>query len=68
MPGETGVAQAMGEPKAVRAVAQANGRNYLAIIIPCHRVIAAGGLEHVKSHPLQDPFGAIADVSLVIGH
>jgi len=33
-----------------------------------HRVITAGGCEHVKSHPLQDPFGAIADVPLVIGH
>ncbi len=36
-------AQAMGKPKAVRAVGGANGRNPIAIIIPCHRVIGAGG-------------------------
>ncbi|WP_044419094.1 methylated-DNA--[protein]-cysteine S-methyltransferase [Halarcobacter anaerophilus] len=29
--------------KAVRAVANANGRNPISIIIPCHRVIASGG-------------------------
>ena len=31
------------QPKAVRAVASANARNGLAIIIPCHRVISASG-------------------------
>lgn len=30
-------------PNAIRAVAQANGANMLAIIIPCHRVIASNG-------------------------
>lgn len=30
-------------PKAVRAVGLANGRNPIAIIIPCHRVIGANG-------------------------
>jgi AraC family transcriptional regulator of adaptative response/methylated-DNA-[protein]-cysteine methyltransferase len=37
------VARAIGKPDAVRAVAQANGANPLAIVIPCHRVINAGG-------------------------
>jgi len=46
-PGETRsyaeLAKAMGKPTAYRAVAQANGANQLAIIIPCHRVINTNG-------------------------
>ncbi len=37
------MAHAMGRPSAVRAVANANGHNRVAIIIPCHRVIGANG-------------------------
>ena len=37
------VAEAIGRPKAVRAVGAANGRNPLPIVIPCHRVIGADG-------------------------
>jgi len=36
-------AAAIGAPKASRAVGLANGRNPIAIIIPCHRVIGANG-------------------------
>jgi methylated-DNA-[protein]-cysteine S-methyltransferase len=36
-------AAAMGKPRAVRAVGGANGRNPLAIVVPCHRVIGANG-------------------------
>ncbi len=36
-------AEAMGCPKATRAVGAANGKNPVCIIIPCHRVIAANG-------------------------
>lgn len=36
-------AVAIGNPKAVRAVGLANGRNPLPIVIPCHRVIGANG-------------------------
>lgn len=36
-------ARALGDVKAVRAVGQANGANPVAILIPCHRVIGAGG-------------------------
>jgi AraC family transcriptional regulator of adaptative response/methylated-DNA-[protein]-cysteine methyltransferase len=37
------LAQRVGHPAAHRAVAQANGRNSLAIVVPCHRVIRADG-------------------------
>ncbi|MFT4832735.1 MAG: methylated-DNA-[protein]-cysteine S-methyltransferase [Psychroserpens sp.] len=33
----------LGDPKAIRAVAAANGKNPLWIIIPCHRVIGSDG-------------------------
>jgi methylated-DNA-[protein]-cysteine S-methyltransferase len=37
------IAAAVGNPKAVRAVGAANGRNPIAIIVPCHRVIGSNG-------------------------
>lgn len=53
------IAAAIGNPRACRAVGLANGRNPLAVFIPCHRVVGsngkltgfAGGLE-VKSRLL----------------
>lgn len=37
------IAEAIGSPRAVRAVGGANGRNPLPIVIPCHRVIGSSG-------------------------
>jgi methylated-DNA-[protein]-cysteine S-methyltransferase len=37
------IAAQLGDKGAARAVGQALGRNPIAIIIPCHRVVAAGG-------------------------
>ncbi len=37
------LAAQLGEPGAARAVGQAMGRNPFPIIVPCHRVLAAGG-------------------------
>lgn len=37
------IAAELGNPKAVRAVGAANGRNPLSIVTPCHRVIGAHG-------------------------
>ncbi|NVD43646.1 bifunctional DNA-binding transcriptional regulator/O6-methylguanine-DNA methyltransferase Ada [Qipengyuania atrilutea] len=37
------LAAALGSPKASRAVGGANGANNIAVLIPCHRVIAANG-------------------------
>jgi len=39
----TEIARAIGQPTAVRAVAQACGANPLAVAIPCHRVVRADG-------------------------
>jgi methylated-DNA-[protein]-cysteine S-methyltransferase len=50
------VASKLGNPKAVRAVGAANGKNPISIVAPCHRVVGAsgdltgfaGGLENKK--------------------
>ena len=50
------IANRLGNPKVIRAAASANGKNPIAIIIPCHRVIGsdgsltgyAGGLQRKK--------------------
>ena len=38
-----GIADAIGVPRAVRAVGAANGANPIAIVVPCHRVIGSSG-------------------------
>jgi len=38
-----GLSRKMGNEKAIRAVATANGANAISIIIPCHRVIGTNG-------------------------
>ncbi|MGH9199114.1 MAG: methylated-DNA--[protein]-cysteine S-methyltransferase, partial [Acidimicrobiia bacterium] len=38
-----GIANRIGAPRAARAVGGALGRNPVAIIVPCHRVLASGG-------------------------
>lgn len=40
------IAEAIGKPKAIRAVGSAIGRNPLCILIPCHRVIGSDGKFH----------------------
>ncbi len=37
------LAQKLGNVKAIRAAASANGRNELCIVVPCHRVIGSDG-------------------------
>lgn len=37
------IARAIGHPRAFRAVGMSNNRNPVAIVVPCHRVIASGG-------------------------
>lgn len=38
-----GLSQQLGNEKAIRAVASANGANAISIIVPCHRIIGSGG-------------------------
>lgn len=49
-PGETRsyreVAKMIGQPSAVRAVANANAQNKLAIVVPCHRAVGSDGKLH----------------------
>ena len=35
------LAKKMGDPNAVRAAAAANGKNKIAVIVPCHRIVGA---------------------------
>lgn len=37
------IARAIGSPQAARAVGQAVGANPVPVVVPCHRVLAAGG-------------------------
>jgi O-6-methylguanine DNA methyltransferase len=37
------LAKRIGNPNAMRAVGLANGKNPIAIVVPCHRVIGANG-------------------------
>lgn len=37
------LAQRVGDPRATRAVGAANGANPVPVVVPCHRVVAAGG-------------------------
>jgi len=61
----------LGDPKAIRAVAAANGKNPIWIVIPCHRIIGSDGsltgyagglwrkkwlLEHESPSPQQSLF------------
>ena len=63
------IAKSVGNPKAVRAVGAANGKNPISIIAPCHRVIGstgkltgfAGGLD-VKAQLLELERGDIASL------
>jgi methylated-DNA-[protein]-cysteine S-methyltransferase len=38
-----GLSRALGDEKAIRAVATANGANALSIVVPCHRIIGSDG-------------------------
>jgi methylated-DNA-[protein]-cysteine S-methyltransferase len=55
------VALAVGEPGAARAVGQALGRNPVPIVIPCHRVLAAGG----RAGGFSAPGGAASKLRLL---
>ncbi len=45
------IARAIGHPRAARAVGTALGRNPLLFVIPCHRIVASGGLGGFRLGP-----------------
>ena len=49
------LANQLGNPKATRAVGAANGRNPIAIVVPCHRVIGFSGKLTGFAGETQDP-------------
>ncbi len=55
------VASRLGEPGSARAVGQALGRNPFPIIVPCHRVLAAGG----KAGGFSAPGGVVTKLRLL---
>jgi methylated-DNA-[protein]-cysteine S-methyltransferase len=55
------VAAQLGEPSAAREVGQALGRNPFPIVVPCHRVLAAGG----KSGGFSAPGGVATKLRLL---
>ena len=64
-PGETmtygEIAKRLGDPGSARAVGQALGRNPIPVIVPCHRVLAAGG----KSGGFSAPGGTATKLNLL---
>src|SRR5262245_15937325 len=55
------IAARIGEPSAAREVGQALGRNPFPIVVPCHRVLAAGG----KTGGFSAPGGAATTLRLL---
>ena len=47
------IAEAIGRPKASRAVGAANGQNPISLIVPCHRVIGSSGKLTGYAHGLK---------------
>ena len=59
------LAERIGKPGAARAVGGANGRNPIPIVVPCHRVIGAGGALTGYAGPTDD---GIAMKRWLLGH
>jgi O-6-methylguanine DNA methyltransferase len=56
------LARWIGRPRAARAVAGACGRNPFSLLVPCHRVVAAGGIGGYSGH------GGTATKRLLLRH
>jgi AraC family transcriptional regulator of adaptative response/methylated-DNA-[protein]-cysteine methyltransferase len=67
------IAEAVGQPRAARAVGTAVGRNNIAWLIPCHRVILSTGVIHnyrwgtAQKHKLLTVEGALAKAAALTG-
>lgn len=63
-----GLARRIGNNKASRAVGLANGRNPIAIIVPCHRVIGANGALTGYSGGIERKQWLLAQEQKYLGH
>jgi len=58
----------VGNPKATRAVGSANGRNPIAIVVPCHRVIGSDGRPTGYASGIDRKLWLLEHERAVLGH
>ncbi len=60
------LARRLGDVKAVRAVGMANGRNPIALVVPCHRVVGSDGALRGYAHGVERKRALLAHESATL--